>query len=165
MRLMSEDSVHKDELDELFTVEYVNGLIGQDDQISHTKKTRSRQTPVMTLRAFVGPAHQKNYPSVRGQILHNSKMSELWLRLTADATVRATITADGEHVFAVYDSMAFFCGKSESYARTTWTRLISAKSTYKSELEGLVHSATFCSSVQNNRYYTPAMTLRDCSGS
>ena len=87
MRLMSEDSVHKDELDELFTVEYVNGLIGQDDQISHTKKTRRRQTPVMTLRAFVGPAHQKNYPSVRGQILHNSKMSELWLRLTADATV------------------------------------------------------------------------------
>ena len=28
-RLISEDSVHKDELDELFTLEYVNGLIGQ----------------------------------------------------------------------------------------------------------------------------------------
>ena len=48
-RLISEDSVHKDELDELFTVEYVNGLIGQDDQLSHIKKTRSRQTPAMTL--------------------------------------------------------------------------------------------------------------------
>ena len=114
----------------------------------------------MTLRAFVGPAHQKNYPSVRGQILHNSKMSELWLRLTADATVRATITADGEHVFAVYDSMAFFCGKSESYARTTWTRLISEKSTYKSELEGLVYTATFRSSINNRPFDTPAMTLR-----
>ena len=49
-RLISEDSVHKDELDELFTVEYVNGLIGQDDQLSHIKKTRSRQTPAMPLR-------------------------------------------------------------------------------------------------------------------
>jgi hypothetical protein len=27
-RLISEDSIYKDELDELFTVEYVNGLIG-----------------------------------------------------------------------------------------------------------------------------------------
>ena len=51
-RLISEDSVHKDELDELFTVEYVNGLSGQIDDLSHTKKTRRRQTPVMTLRAL-----------------------------------------------------------------------------------------------------------------
>ena len=51
-RLISEDSVHKDELDELFTVEYVNGLSGQIDDLSHTKKTRRHQTPVMTLRAL-----------------------------------------------------------------------------------------------------------------
>ena len=41
-----------------------------------------------------------------------------------------------------------------------WFRLISEKSRYKPELEGLVYTATFRSSVQNNRYYTPAMTLR-----
>jgi hypothetical protein len=87
-------------------------------------------------------------------------MSDLVLRLAGDATVRATITADGEHVFSVYDSMALFCGKSESYARTTWTRLISAKSTYKSELEASVYAATFCSSINNSPYETPAMTLR-----
>lgn len=77
-----------------------------------------------------------------------------------DATVKGTTTYDAKQVFSVYDSIALFCGKSESYARTTWSRLISPKSTYKSEFEGLVHSATFCSSVQNNRYDTPAMTLR-----
>ena len=87
-------------------------------------------------------------------------MSDLVLRLAGDATVRGATTYDAKQVFSVYDSMTLFCGKSESYARTTWTRLISEKSTYKSELEGLVHSATFCSSVQNNRYETPAMTLR-----
>jgi len=87
-------------------------------------------------------------------------MSDLVLRLAGDATVRGATTYDAKQVFSVYDSMTLFCGKSESYARTTWTRLISEKSTYKSELEGLVYTATFCSSVQNNRYETPAMTLR-----
>ena len=74
--------------------------------------------------------------------------------------MKGTTTYDAKQVFSVYDSIALFCGKSESYARTTWSRLISPKSTYKSELEGLVYTATFCSSVQNNRYDTPAMTLR-----
>jgi hypothetical protein len=63
-------------------------------------------------------------------------------------------------VFSVYDSMALVCQKSEAYARTLWSRLISAKSEYKEELEDLVHSAPFCSSVQNNRYDTPVMTIR-----
>ncbi len=35
-----------------FSVEYVKGLSGQIDDLSHTKKTRRRQTPVMTLRAL-----------------------------------------------------------------------------------------------------------------
>ena len=38
--------------------------------------------------------------------------------------------------------------------------MISDQSKYKDELEALVYSATFCSSVQYNRYDTPAMTLR-----
>jgi hypothetical protein len=87
-------------------------------------------------------------------------MSELLLKLAADATVRGATTYDNKQVFSVYDSMALFCGKSESYARTTWTRLISEKSTYKSELEGLVYTATFCSSTINRSFDTPCMTLR-----
>ena len=87
-------------------------------------------------------------------------MSELVLRLTGDATIRGATTYDAKQVFSVYDSIALFCGKNEAYARTLWSRLISAKSEYKEELKDLVHSATFCSSVQNNRYDTPAMTLR-----
>ena len=51
-RLISENSVYKDELYKLFTVEYVKGLSGQIDDLSHTKKTRRRQTPVMTLRGL-----------------------------------------------------------------------------------------------------------------
>jgi hypothetical protein len=51
-RLTSKDSIFKNELDELSTKEFVNGLIGQDDQISHIKKMRRRRTPVMTLRGL-----------------------------------------------------------------------------------------------------------------
>ena len=48
-RLISENSVYRDELYKLFTLEYVKGLSGQIDDLSHIKKTRSRQTPAMTL--------------------------------------------------------------------------------------------------------------------
>jgi len=51
-RLIRWDSVFKKELDELYTKEFVNGLIGQDDQLSDTKKTRRSRTPVMTLRGL-----------------------------------------------------------------------------------------------------------------
>ena len=49
MRLMSEDSVHKDELDELFTMEY---LKSQGVTLNDTKKRRFRKTPVMKLRGL-----------------------------------------------------------------------------------------------------------------
>lgn len=51
-RLISDDSVYKDELYKLFTLEYVKGLSAQIQDLSHTKKTRSRETPVMTLRGL-----------------------------------------------------------------------------------------------------------------
>jgi hypothetical protein len=86
-------------------------------------------------------------------------MSELLLTLVADATVRKSITRDGQHVASVYDSMALFCGRNESYARTTWFRLISAKSTYKSELEGLVHMIKMKSTGRKSPYRTPMMTV------
>jgi hypothetical protein len=51
-RLTSEKSVYKDELKKLVTYEYVKGLSTQIDDLSNTKKTRRRQTPVMTLRGL-----------------------------------------------------------------------------------------------------------------
>ena len=51
-RLISEKSEYKDELKELVTYEYVKGLSTQIDDLSNTKKTRRRQTPVMTLRGL-----------------------------------------------------------------------------------------------------------------
>jgi hypothetical protein len=86
-------------------------------------------------------------------------MSDLVLRLAADATVRGATTRDGIQVFAVYDIMALVCQKSEAYARTTWWRLIE-KSEYKEELEGLVYSVTLRNAANNKPYDTPAMTLR-----
>ena len=74
--------------------------------------------------------------------------------------MRGTTTYDAIQVFLVYDSIALFCGKSESYARTTWSRLISENSTYKEELEASVYAATFCSSKKGSPYETPAMTLQ-----
>jgi len=88
-------------------------------------------------------------------------MSDLVLRLAGDATVRGATTYDSKQVFSVYDSISLFCGKkSEAYARTTWWRLISEKSEYKEELEGLVYSVTLRNAVNNKPYDTPAMTLR-----
>jgi hypothetical protein len=61
-RLTSENSEYKDELEKLVTYEYVKGLSGQIDHLSglsgqidylsHTKETRRRETPVMTLRGL-----------------------------------------------------------------------------------------------------------------
>ena len=56
--------------------------------------------------------------------------------------------------------MALFCGKSEAYARTLWSRLISEKSKYKEELEALVFAVSFCSSKKRSPYETPVITLR-----
>ena len=62
-------------------------------------------------------------------------MSALLLRLAGDATVRATITADGEHVFSVYDFLDLVCPNSKSYASVTWSRMISEDSEFKHELK------------------------------
>jgi hypothetical protein len=87
-------------------------------------------------------------------------MSELLLRLAADATVRGATTYDDKQVFSVYDSMALFCGKSEAYARKTWSRLISEDSEFKDEMESLVSTVTLRHSGKTTSYHTPAMTLQ-----
>jgi hypothetical protein len=63
----------------------------------------------------------------------DSKMSELELRLTADATVRAKITSDAQHVVSVYDFINLLCDKRERFANKVWERLISENSVYKDE--------------------------------
>ena len=51
-RLISEKSEYKDELKELVTYEYVKGLSTEIQDLSNTKKTRRRETPVMTMRGL-----------------------------------------------------------------------------------------------------------------
>jgi len=67
----------------------------------------------------------------------DSKMSELELRLTADATVRAKITSDAQHVVSVYDFINLLCDKRERFANKVWERLISEDSVHKDELDEL----------------------------
>ena len=63
-------------------------------------------------------------------------MSELELKLTADATVRATINAQGQHVVSVYDVMDLACpNKGDSWTKVTWKGLIAENSEFKDELE------------------------------
>ena len=40
-RLISENSVYRDELYKLFTLEYVKGLSGQIDDLSHTQENKT----------------------------------------------------------------------------------------------------------------------------
>ena len=51
-QLTSEKSGYKDELEELVTYEYLKGLSTEIQDLSNTKKTRRRKTPVMTLRGL-----------------------------------------------------------------------------------------------------------------
>jgi hypothetical protein len=87
-------------------------------------------------------------------------MSDLVLRLTADATVRGATTRDGLQVFSVFDCISLMCQKSAAYSRQIWKRLISDDSDYKVELEALVYTVTLRHSGKHTSYHTPAMTLR-----
>jgi hypothetical protein len=63
-------------------------------------------------------------------------MSELQLRLTTDATVRATINANGEHLVSVYDVLDLACpNKCDSWTKMTWKRLIAEDSEFKDEIK------------------------------
>ena len=64
----------------------------------------------------------------------DSNMSELQLRLAGDATVRAKITSDAQHVVWVYDFINLVCDKRERFANKVWERLISEDSVHKDEL-------------------------------
>ena len=100
-----------------------------------------------------------------------SNMSELRLRLTGDATVRATVTSDGEHVGSVYNFINLACNKRVRFAYKVWERLISDNSVYKDELyklftveyvKGLSGQIDDLSHIKKTRSrQTPAMPLRD----
>ena len=91
-------------------------------------------------------------------------MSELVLRLAADATVRGTITSDGEQVFSVYDFINLVCQKNGTYAHNAWARLKDADSNLKEgdgfKMEILHYHADSDRTVKTRRRVTPVMTLR-----
>ena len=93
-----------------------------------------------------------------------SNMSELLLRLAGDATVRATITSDAQHVFSVYDFMDLACPtKCDSWTQVTWRGLIAEDSKFKDEIEFTMLNLRFLSlrngKTTRNRK-APVMTLR-----
>ena len=100
----------------------------------------------------------------------DSKMSELLLKLAANATVRGTITSDGEHVGSVYNFINLACNKRGRFAYKVWERLISDNSVYKDELyklftveyvKGLsVHIGDLSHTKKTKLRQTPVMTLR-----
>jgi len=93
-------------------------------------------------------------------------MSELALRLTADATVRTTVTSDGQHVVSVYDVMDLACPNyCDSWTKVTWKGLIADNSEFKDELEFTMEYLKLKDLTLNNNKKrrfrkTPVMTLR-----
>ena len=92
-------------------------------------------------------------------------MSELLLRLAGDATVRATVTSDGEHMFSVYDFMDLACPTMcDSWTKVTWRNLKaedSAFSEIKYTMVFLKHEKLTLSNdkkIRNRK--TPVMNLR-----
>ncbi len=58
------------------------------------------------------------------------------MKLTADATVRATINVQGHHKVSVYDVMDLACpNKGDSWTKMTWKRLIADDSEFKDEIK------------------------------
>ena len=91
-------------------------------------------------------------------------MSELLLRLAGDATVRATITSDAQHVLSVYDFMDLACPtKCDSWTQVTWRGLIAEDSKFKDEIEFTMLNLRFLS-LRNGKTTinrkAPVMTLR-----
>ena len=98
----------------------------------------------------------------------DSNMSELWLRLSADATIRTTITSDGQHVCSVYDFMDLACpNQCDSWTKMKWKRLIAEDSEFKAELdefftmEYLKSQGVTLNDTKKRRFRkTPVMTPR-----
>jgi hypothetical protein len=95
-------------------------------------------------------------------------MSELWLRLTEDATIKTTITFDGQHVCSVYDFMDLACpNQCHSWTKMKWKCLIAEDSEFKHELdelftmEYLKSQGVTLNDIKKRRFRkTPVMTVR-----
>ena len=93
-------------------------------------------------------------------------MSELALRLAGDATVRGTITFDGEQAFSVHDFMDLSCPNNcDSWTKMTWKRLIAEDSEFKDEIkftmEYLKSQEVTLNTNKKRRFRkTPVMTLQ-----
>jgi hypothetical protein len=99
-------------------------------------------------------------------------MSELLLRLTVNATIRATITSHGEHVFSVYDFMDLACPtQSDSWKKMKWKSLIAENSEFKDEikftneyLKYQDHDVNSSNTKKRRFRNTPVMTLQGLQG-
>jgi len=95
-------------------------------------------------------------------------MSELRLRLAEDATVRAKITSDTQHVFSVYDFMDLaYPTMSESWKNMKWKGLTADNSEFKDEIEFTMEylkyqdqDVTFNNTKKRRFRKTPVMTLQ-----
>ncbi len=96
----------------------------------------------------------------------DSNMSELLLKLTGDATVRGTITSDGEYMGSVYDFMDLACpNMSPSWTSVTWRNLIAEKSEFKDEIKFTMvflkyENLGLRNGKKTRNRKTPVMTLR-----
>ena len=110
-------------------------------------------------------------------------MSELLLWLAADATIRATITADAQHVFSVYDFMDLACpNQCDSWTKMKWKRLIAEDSEFQKEIKFTMeylkyenvtykeirslneHGVTLNNAKKRRFRKTPVMTLQGLQG-
>ena len=98
----------------------------------------------------------------------DSNMSELQLRLAGDATVRAKITSDAQHVVSVYDFMKLACPKQcESWRMMKWKGLIADNSEFRDELKFTMEylkyqdqDVTSSNTKKRRLRKTPVMTLQ-----
>ena len=112
-----------------------------------------------TFRTLASSSSQKH------QLQHSLSYSKLLLRLAGDATVRATITADAQHVFSVYDFMDLACPiKCDSWTSVTWRGLIPEDSKFKDEIEFTMVTLKYVGVRNGNKSRnrkTPVMTLQE----
>jgi hypothetical protein len=137
-------------------------------EIQERKLTIRQKNKILKLTGGKFKQYKKNVKSTFvAEYDIDSNMSELQLRLAGDATVRAKITSDAQHVVSVYDVMRLACpNQCESWRQKIWKDLIE-KSEYKDEIKFTKEYLKYqdqdvtSSNIKKRRLRkTPVMTLQ-----